>query len=262
MKHLRRFNESLLSETISDICLDLEDEGYYTSVSPESEHRKHIQKLRITKSNDRHISDLSLGFRCSDIKDTLDRIYTVLGENLLSTSIRLYNTTESYYEVKMIDEISNKVKIYGLEIRFFQPGDYSHNESKHQDDEVDLNEIGQSIKDMLLDVSDDYYVDFVFAEENSSTPYKYCIIISTFDTLEVGGLSKRNTLERIEWNKISSTIHRIENYLNDSFGYAHLDWEIYVDKRDRFDVSDNLSDLDRENPFSVEFQLQVDVHPA
>lgn len=37
MKHLRRFNESLLSETISDICLDLEDEGYYTSVSPESE---------------------------------------------------------------------------------------------------------------------------------------------------------------------------------------------------------------------------------
>lgn len=221
---------------------------------------------------------MSLGFRPIDIQDTLDRIYTVLGKNLIGTSIRLYNNRIDYYDVRMLDEIGHQsiktpgtlkpnglypnVKIYGIEIRFFQPGDYSHNESKHQDDEVDLNEIGQSIKDMLLDVSDDYYVDFVFAEENSSTPYKYCIIISTFDTLEVGGLSKRNTLERIEWSKISSTIHRIENYLNDSFGYAHLDWEIYVDKSDRFDVSDNLSDLDRENPFSVEFQLQVDVHPA
>ena len=137
MKHLRRFNESFLSETISDICLDLEDEGYYTSVVPESEGRKHIQKVRITKSNDRHISDLSLGFKPIDIQDTLDRIYTVLGDNYLTTSIRLYNTTESYYEVKKLEAINHQImdvypaaKIYGIEIRFFQPGNYSYEVSE------------------------------------------------------------------------------------------------------------------------------------
>jgi len=127
MKHLKKFNESL-SETISDICLDLEDDGFYTSVVPGGEYRQHIQVLRITKSNDEYISDLKLGFKPIDIKDTLDRIYNVLGENVLTTSMRLYNTNDSYYETKMLQEINHQilvnypdVKIYGIEIRFFQP---------------------------------------------------------------------------------------------------------------------------------------------
>ena len=75
--------------------------------------------------------------RANPITKTLDRIYTVLGDNYLTTSIRLYNTTESYYEVKKLEAINHQImdvypaaKIYGIEIRFFQPGNYSYEVSE------------------------------------------------------------------------------------------------------------------------------------
>lgn len=173
MKHLKKYSlfesdQVFLSETIMDICLDLEDEGFYTSVSPESEQKKHIQKLRITLCDDDYIADISsAAFTPVDIKDTLDRIYDVIGKNLLSTSIRLYNTNNSYYEVNMLKSIGHQstknypeTKVYGLEIRFFQPGDYGTtiltNESNLivYESREDNDEMYEYIDTILLDIYD------------------------------------------------------------------------------------------------------------
>lgn len=117
MKHLREYNESNLSDTVSDICLDLNDEGFTTSIS-EVENRPHISELRIEiKSTPPHHDK---GFRPYKISDTLSRIYSVIGDSLLNSSVRLYAHSFSYYEVESKSVPMEHCFVYGVEIRFYK----------------------------------------------------------------------------------------------------------------------------------------------
>ncbi len=163
MKHLKSYklfeSNHLLSDTIKDICLDLEDEGFY--VINKNAPGSPVQSLRITKCDDDYIDMELCQFRPSDIKDTLDRVYHVIGNNLINTCLRLYNTHNTYYEIDM--PISNKQfdypnwRTYGIEIRFYQDG-YQHgvNESEEHITPAQQ-EVIDDVTNMLADLTDEEY---------------------------------------------------------------------------------------------------------
>jgi hypothetical protein len=267
MKHLKGYklfesNQTLLSETIMDICLDLEDEGFYTNVSPESEQRKHIQKVRITLCDDDYISDISsAAFTPVDIKDTLDRIYDVIGKNLLTTAIRLYNTHNSYYEVNMLKSINHQsnypeTKVYGIEIRFFQPGDYGtqimSNESnliaskRYKLFESNSNEdIIEDCRSILLDLSDDDVKSKIeYTTPTDATGYRYLFgnqdrldRIEGVIQLTIGDYTKGRAFDPGYYVEV---LEHLNSYLNSngyyyySNGTNYSTWEEKIESINRF----------------------------
>jgi hypothetical protein len=150
MNHLKSYklfeSHSELANTISDICLDLSDDGYEIDITTE-EGRPHIYELKIEMYNKK--------FKPITIRDTLDRIYNVIGDNLINSSLRLYEDSSfggSYYEIDSKSISKESSYVYGIGIRFESYG-FSF-ESKNTIDMEDL-------KDMLLDLNDEGFETIV-----------------------------------------------------------------------------------------------------
>ena len=118
MKHIKSIKlfESNLFDTISDICLELQDEGFDIKFD-EVEGREHISELIIKMYNHNHEH---VGFKPITIGETIKRIHTVLGVNYINLRAKLYKYDSDYYEVHINNMIIRKDIIYGIQIRFYK----------------------------------------------------------------------------------------------------------------------------------------------
>jgi hypothetical protein len=131
---------------------------------------------------------------------------------------------------------------------------------RRYNENTNYEDMGESIKDILLDISDEgYHVNYSYLSPPRFDKIRFDIIISTFDVQQVGVFVGADIIkpDKLEWDNISDTIHRIESYLADfDFNYK---WEIWVDKGDRWDVHDSLSEIDGVNPSSKEYQINIEI---
>ena len=117
MRYLRKFNESSdMDDIISDICLELNDEGFRTKF--ETSYKNGISGRRREILIDLFHSHPGKTFNYDQIKDTIERILKYLGNNL----IKIEYIDSSKYQIstlsKNIHSTLNNKDLYQLKIEY------------------------------------------------------------------------------------------------------------------------------------------------
>ena len=122
MKYLKRFNETIDIDIIKDICLELEDMGFYIKIY----EKKYYIQLNIKRGEYKPDGCFVFSWN-NEIKDCLLRIKNYLNYDFISFGYipaKKQIDEPDYIFIDLNEKTEIKTEIYGLCIRIKQTLDY------------------------------------------------------------------------------------------------------------------------------------------